>query len=93
MARKEVVEVTCDRCGKTEHVSDLRRLEKNRPPEIKLAFYDVTEGPKEAQAVSVYDDLCTKCQGVVKNYINRIRHYEIGGGEEEPPVTPPPVSS
>lgn len=71
--RKKVVEIKCDRCGRMEHVSDLTRLDEKRPPEVSVKFFDVTT----AEELKVeYEDLCTKCQGVVSSSVDRIRHYD-----------------
>lgn len=88
MARKQVVEIICDRCEKQEYVSPK----------------DATETPDfEGQLLGEklkYDDLCTRCKGTLRNYYAKIAKKEeasdeapssSGPGGESPRPPMPPV--
>lgn len=61
MARRDVVEVTCDRCGRTEtQASNDKEVEGH---EVTVTFHGETYS---------YEDLCKRCRLAVKGYFNRI---------------------
>ena len=57
MARRQVVEITCDRCGKVE----TQPLQQGVRPEFELEIMF------QGQEIK-YEDLCTRCRGAVENY-------------------------
>lgn len=61
MARREVLEVTCDRCDRTETQPKVDRPQLG--PELKISFL--------GEEV-VYEDLCTRCRGAVSNYFDSL---------------------
>ena len=64
MARREVLEVTCDRCGRieTQSTGDAPKGE-GAPCEISVTFHGETQS---------FEDLCKRCRGAVKGYFERI---------------------
>lgn len=61
MARREVVEVECDRCGRTEtQASNDKEVEGT---EVTVTFHGETY---------TYEDLCKRCRSAVKGYFDRI---------------------
>ena len=75
MARREVVEVVCDRCSRTETQAP-DSGPKTEGPEAKFMLHD---------AEVVYQDLCRRCRDTLGNYYSKI----IKAKEEEekkPPV-------
>lgn len=61
MARRDVVEVVCDRCGRVETQSS---DDKGGPEtEVSVTFRGETHS---------YDDLCKRCRNAVKGYFDRI---------------------
>ncbi len=64
MARREVVEVTCDRCGKVEtQSSDVAPKGEDAKDEVLVIFH----GEKAS-----FEDLCKRCRSAVKGYYERI---------------------
>lgn len=60
MARREVIEIVCDRCNK----KDLQQKEQlSEEPELVATFL----GQK-----TEYKDLCVKCRDAVKGYFSRM---------------------
>jgi hypothetical protein len=57
MARREVIEITCDRCSKTE--TQPKSSEPIQTPELRITFHGVT---------TEYGDLCVRCRSAVENY-------------------------
>jgi hypothetical protein len=76
MARREVIEVTCDRCGRTEtqSVDDKGSAEA----EVTVTFHGETYS---------YDDLCKRCRNAVKGYFDRIAKKTEDQPEADPKVT------
>jgi len=70
MARRDVIEITCDRCGRTETQSSTE-TPKSTGPEIEATFH----GEKLS-----FGDLCKRCREAVKGYFGRIAKKE----EEKP---------
>ena len=68
MARREVVEVTCDRCSKTE--TQNKDEAASDKPEFTLYF-----GLHEL----IYQDLCRGCRRALENYIKKITMEEPDG--------------
>ena len=62
MARRDVVEITCDRCGRTETQSSTE-APKGGVPELHATFHDET---------THFNDLCKRCRDAVKGYFDRI---------------------
>ena len=95
MAKKNVVEITCDRCDRTEYVDPDTY---NVRPDLELYF-----GPKEATPPSddkedlshlctveigaYFNDLCSSCRKTVKNLTEQIAKKiswkRNKGGEDE----------
>lgn len=65
MARREVVEITCGRCGKieTQSADELPKQEGNNKFEFRLTF----QGKKIS-----YDDLCRRCRSSLTSYVDKI---------------------
>jgi hypothetical protein len=92
VAKKNVVEITCDRCDRTEYLDpdDVADV-----PDLELSF-----GGKEP-VVAVFGELCSSCRKTVKNLSEQIAKkisWKRSKGGEEPeakeeggaPVAPPP---
>jgi hypothetical protein len=64
MARREVIEITCGRCGKveTQTAEELPKEDGN-----KLEFQLRFQGKKIS-----YDDLCRRCRRTLENYVEKI---------------------
>jgi len=84
MARKTVIEITCDRCGKTEHVTDPSRAEKDPPDFSGSLFFD-----EDSNEEKEFQDLCGRCRKAVRNYWNKILLKD--GESDDPPETGPPI--
>ena len=84
MARRQVIEVTCDRCKRTETQStddDPDRRAKIGK-ELAITFHG---------QVFEYEDLCRRCRGAVENYFNKMT--KSMEDEKSPEVKPSsPVS-
>lgn len=65
MARRQVLEVVCDRCGRTE-TQDLNSSPKQgrEEHELRIEFHG---------KVTTYDDLCLRCRRASENYIKSLR--------------------
>jgi hypothetical protein len=70
MARREVVEIQCDRCGKIETQS------KN---EVSDEHVHEFQGAFRGELVT-FADLCKRCRGTVENIFSRLLREK----EEEP---------
>ena len=72
MARQEVLEIKCDRCGKVEnHPAKGKEIPR---PEFSISF--------QGQKV-VYEDLCRRCRGALENYfISSTKQKEETPGED-----------
>lgn len=82
MARRDVIEITCDRCGRTETQSSTEapKKEGEKPaPEIEAIFH----GEK-----LVFNDLCKRCREAVKGYFSRIAKKDEPAAEKAASVTP-----
>ncbi len=85
MARREVIEITCDRCGKRE------TQEKNEvTPAALPEFQGVLVTPEKMDVK--FEDLCRKCRETVTNYFKRIAKAtkENGDGKK---LVPGPASA
>jgi hypothetical protein len=69
MAKREVVEVTCDRCGKTETQTKDEINTESRPEFTGQSWDPKT---KTLSKLAKYDDLCKKCRRAVGNYFVKI---------------------
>lgn len=77
MARREVIEIICDRCKRVETQAPSSVPDKEKvAQELIINFH----GKKV-----VYDDLCRKCRKTVSNYYDKI----IKAPEEEEPTKKP----
>jgi hypothetical protein len=83
MARREVVEVLCDRCGRTEtQAKDIKTLDE---PEFEVSF----RGQKKK-----YNDLCHRCRGAVEGYFKQATKTVSDKDIDAPKVDgPAPVES
>ena len=75
MARREVIEVVCDRCTKKD-LQDKKELSDE--PEIEISLRG---------KVITYTDLCARCRDAVTSYVNRITKEEETKTEDK--TTPP----
>lgn len=79
MARRDVIEITCDRCGRTETQTTVE-APKGGVPEIDACFH----GQKVA-----FNDLCKRCRDAVKGYFIRIgKKTEDSAAPAATPLTP-----
>lgn len=62
MARRQVLEVTCDRCKKTE-TQEVDASPATEAAELEITFHGNT---------IKYDDLCKRCRRACMNYYNKI---------------------
>lgn len=62
MGRRKVVEIQCDRCGRTETQNE-SEVSTEEVPELHLVW---------AGAPTNFQDLCRRCRETVKNYVQRI---------------------
>lgn len=74
MARREVLEVTCDRCGKTETQG---KDDVTEALELEATF----RGKKVS-----YEDLCARCRSAVDRYFGRIVKKEVTDVSKSPGV-------
>jgi len=63
MARREVVEVTCDRCGRVETQASSEAPKGDVENEVSITFHGETHS---------FEDLCKRCRSAVKGYYERI---------------------
>lgn len=84
MARREVIEINCDRCNKKE-VQNLNEIRANNDPELSLKF-----GNEEP---IVFPDLCRRCRVSLKNYIDRVRMIKLEEEDKEKQVIGYPDAS
>jgi hypothetical protein len=90
MARRDVIEITCDRCGRTETQSSAEAA-KPGVPEIQATFHDEK---------ICFNDLCKRCRAAVKGYFTRMVKKEddqvpAAAPEKKPeaaPVAPVPLA-
>jgi len=80
MARREVIEVTCDRCARTE--TQPKSNEPMHTPELRVTFHGVT---------TEYGDLCVRCRSAVENYFKSMtkrndEEEKAPDKSEEPPA-------
>jgi len=81
MARREVVEITCDRCSRTETQTSTE-APKGGSPEFVGTFH--------GEKVS-YDDLCKRCREAVSGYYSRIAKKADDQVVVAPVVAPTPA--
>lgn len=97
MAKKNVVEIVCDRCDRTEYidpnqVSPLPDLELKfgaKPVEFNSTGANTTVMGPSYETEAKLDDLCSSCQKTVRNLVAQItkkiswkRDKAEGEGEE-----------
>lgn len=75
MARRQVIEVKCDRCGKTETQENRNHSGASVPTEMTVSF--------QGKTVS-YEDLCTRCRGACEGYFKSITKQTEKIKEEAP---------
>ena len=83
MARREVIEVQCDRCGKVETQELGASPKGGTTAELTVLFH--------SQEV-IYDDLCTRCRSACEGYFKSMtKQVERAVEEKEkaPQATPP----
>jgi len=80
MARRQVLEVTCDRCSKTE-TQDVESVPE-KGDELEVTFH--------GQTVK-YADLCKRCRGACENYFKSLTKQPDADEEPEKKeeATPP----
>lgn len=76
MARREVLQVTCDRCGNSDLQDKTQVMEES---ELVITFRGETK---------TYEDLCKKCRNAVKGYSDRIMKKDQPKKDED--KNPPP---
>lgn len=79
MARREVVEVNCDRCGRTETQTSTE-IPKSTGPEVEVIFH----GEK-----TVFGDLCKRCRDAVRGYTSRLAKKVDDSTKIDDPVDSP----
>lgn len=62
MARREVIEVTCDRCGKVE-TQTTSELRQDVSSELAVTFHEETVS---------FGDLCRRCRVAVDGYFKKL---------------------
>lgn len=72
MARREVVEVTCDRCGRVETQASNDKGDSEN--EVSVTYHGETHS---------FEDLCKRCRSAVKGYFERI----IKKADDQAPAT------
>lgn len=88
MARRQVLEVTCDRCSRTEtqptdEFNEARGANKTEPDDTaELQVYI----PGLQKGKIVFTDLCRRCRTAVHNYVKQILKVPREQ-EEEPKAT------
>lgn len=78
MAKREVLEVTCDRCGRVE-------TQPKADVHAEVEFFMRVHGEEVK-----YDDLCKRCRESLKNYAAKIRR-EVKEETKEDNAPEPPV--
>lgn len=63
MGRRKVVEITCDRCKRTETQNE-SEVSAEGGVELRLGWGGET---------TEYQDLCRRCRETVRNYVQRLR--------------------
>ena len=84
MAKREVIEIECERCKRTELV---RPEEYNELPDFEVKFgHDSPSGVKPDVEVR-FDDLCSSCNKTIRNALEKlvkpISYRRVDDGEEE----------
>jgi len=81
MARRDVVEVTCDRCGRVEtQLSTDAKKPEGTTYEVEVTF--------QGETVK-FEDLCRRCRDAVKGYFTRLtKKAEDDKPKEGSNVTP-----
>lgn len=84
MAKKEVVEIICDRCERVEYIDPKAVVEQ---PDLKIALsFDVTEEKESAPREAQFNELCSSCKKTVHNLFKQMTkkvNWKRGKGEEE----------
>lgn len=83
MARREAIEVTCDRCGKVEIQTS---------GDLWTGKGTLFEGSFEGNA-AVYEDLCKTCRKAVRNLYARIAKIDLDVDEDSVAKNETPGSS
>lgn len=78
MAQREVLEVTCDRCGRKQAQD---KAEANNAKELILKIEIV--GTKSVDVS--YDDLCRKCRDAVVNYGSKMAKVDVKTEDQTSP--------
>lgn len=77
MARRDVVEITCDRCGRTE-TQTTTEMPKTTGAELEATFH----GEKVC-----FNDLCKRCREAVSGYYTRM----VKKADDQIPPAPKPT--
>lgn len=88
MARRQVLEIVCDRCKKTEtqdvQSGDPTKAESDPPKaEVVITFHGETVK---------YDDLCKSCRKAVGNLFKKIAKTDEPKGSNVTPIEPQKTS-
>ena len=84
MAKKEVVEIVCDRCERVEYI-DPKEVRDN--PDLRIALgFEVQRGEDNLPAPSAaqFNELCSSCRKTVKNLFEQMTkkiNWKRGKGE------------
>lgn len=79
MARKQVVEIACDRCARTEYRED-------DPGHVDHLAFNASMDGMTVQ----FKDLCTPCLKTVKNHLEAIGKKIDGLSPDRKPIDTPP---
>lgn len=85
MAKKNVVEIVCDRCDRTEYIDPDAYREH---PDLALSFgmREENQSPPLPEVQAVFNDLCSSCRKTVRNLSEQIAKkisWKRGKPEEE----------
>jgi hypothetical protein len=78
MARREVIEINCDRCKRTE-TQPISAQPASNSPELEITF----QGQK-----IVYSDLCKRCRDAVTGYFKQMTMQMSPKEEPANPAAP-----
>jgi hypothetical protein len=81
MARRQVLEIQCDRCGKTE-TQEIPKGDGDKAHEVELFVRFRGQEVK-------YSDLCLRCRGACEGYFQSITKTREKTTEEEKEPEPP----
>jgi len=82
MARRQVLELVCDRCGKTETQELSSQPKSEGSKELEIKFHGETMS---------FEDLCHRCRRACVNYIKQLKMETEEKKTESVDSSPPPV--